>query len=122
MKKEDIVRQLYEIAEVLEPLTHDISKNTLMWNGKDYTKSNVEQKPNPYVLAWWCVFTNLAGFIDSQDFPLAVKQVDFLHKLFLGGMGSFNDFTFSIHELGDIAQSMNKTLDKKREKLYSLLK
>jgi len=121
MKKEKFIRQLEEVAEVLKPLTHDKSQNALVWDGKEYVKTGEERKLEPYALAWWCMLTNLAVFIEAQESPLSAKQIDFLHSLLFGGTGSLNDLFFDSQSTGEIANSINKELDKKRKILFACL-
>ena len=119
MKKEKFIKQLRDVAEVLKPLTHDVSSNTLVWNGSEYAKSGEEKKPDPYALAWWVMLTTLAAFIEAQESPLSAKQIDFLRSHLFGGMGSLNDLSFASQSVGEIADSINNELDKERKILFA---
>ena len=119
MNKNKFTKQLREVANVIEPLTHDIYKGASVWNGVEYAKSEVDEKPHPYALMWWSKLMTLADFIDAQDSPLSRDQMNYLQHCLFGGIGSLNDLCFSTQAVGEVAHFVNKNLDKKREELYN---
>ena len=122
MKNKEISKQLEEIAEVLKPLTHAISHNTMMWDGVRYVKyEGEEKKPNPYALSWWFALTMLAAFIKSQEFPLTFKQIDCIRNFLFGTMGGVTDLFFDPQSVGEVANSINARLDTKRKILLKEL-
>ena len=122
MNKREFIKQLRETAETLKPLTESAMLRSLNWNGTTYAKGTQEKKPKPYALAWWSILSTVAELIDAQETPLSEKQIAYLNKLLFGGMGSFNDMSFDLNSVGQIAKTIKDRLNEQRRALYECFK
>lgn len=114
MNKNEFVKQLRVVAEVLKPLAavpHKTAENV-----------NCATVPgriaDPDARIWQVLLLVLAGFIDDQDSSLSDKQLASLKRLLFGGMGSLNDLSFDPKVDGEIAKVVNDNLGKQRQELY----
>ena len=73
--------EIRSIAAELKPFIAFSSKNSLIWNGDKYIKTNKEKSPDPYALAWWTKLNTIADLLDSQETSISKEQFKYLENV-----------------------------------------
>jgi hypothetical protein len=92
--KDILVEQLNRIADLLQPLTAEVSPGSLIWNGSEYRAASELQEADPDARQWYGMLTIAAGLLKHQSGSLSKSQIAYLKKTFIGGMGSLHDLSF----------------------------
>lgn len=87
-----LVKLLDACAATVAPFGEKYSLNSRRWSGAEYVPVTESRVGDPYAKAWATSFSTASGLLRHQD-HVTPDQVHFLRNLFLGGMGSFNDFS-----------------------------
>ncbi len=121
MNKQKFVEQLRITAEVFKPLTRD--KFEILYLDKDVPGKINDLVPDPYALVRWGELNAIASLIEVQEGPLSKKQITFLKKSLIGGMGSLLlDCWFDPRKYGQIGTEINEKLKEESHKLYLIFK
>lgn len=112
--------EIRSIASELKPFITSSNKNSLIWNGDKYVKTDKEKTPDPYALAWWTKLNTIADLLDAQETAINKRQFKYLESVLFGGMGSLNDFYISEKNLGEKAKIIKQRLDEKRANLFKI--
>ena len=99
MIKSKFVQQLDDLVNLFIPLTVGGPVGTIMWNGREYAKSEVDHIADATASKWLGVIYTIAGLVGGQDTPLSPLQLRFLKRELFGGMGSLNDFFIDARQM-----------------------
>ena len=120
MTSRTIVELLNEAAATLAPYAEVPSPGGRSWDGSRYVTH--EQKPfDPIAAKWWSVLTTAAEILRLQDAPPSQRQLEYLRKILLGGMGSLVDFRVPSDLGGDSAVATNARLDQLTNAMHAWL-
>jgi len=89
-KREQITDQIKKLAELLEPLTVEISGSSLVWNGTEYAESK-SRHSNPSASRWQQTLVVIANLLEAQKCEISRTQLNYLRSTLFGGMGSLSD-------------------------------
>lgn len=116
MKSKTFITYLRELQAELEPFTKSSGTGARVWDGTKYVKD--ESIPvDAYALSWWTALHVTADLIEAQDGPISDGQIDYIGKMFCGGMGSFADYQIDAQTWGQKAKTANENIDRIRAKL-----
>lgn len=104
-KTQELIQVIRTIACILHP----------------YVDASRGRQSHPYILFWWGNMLTVAGLIEYQKVPITEEQKRYLLKEFLGGMGSFNDFSLNQEDVQKDAEEVNNRLREAKARLYRLL-
>ena len=120
METKKIVSYLRELQTELEPFTKSSSPGARVWDGSEYVKT--ESRPvDAFALAWWTALGVAADLIEAQGSPVSDGQIEYIQKMFCGGMGSFTDYKIDTKAWGQKAKVANENIDQIRAKLYQTI-
>lgn len=89
--RDAVVRQIRATAEPLEPLLGDVSSGTLTWNGITARHAFEARVSDRQAREWWSKLMLFAALIELQLQEVSSQQIEFLQRVFFGGMGSMSD-------------------------------
>ena len=115
-----VVDLLEECAATLQPFTETFDVGTSKWNGSAYVPTLASQQGDMYALAWFSSLKTAAALLNDQN-CFSKAQIAVLRNEFLGGMGSFQDFSLSTEHWGAKAHDANQRLERLRTKLFECL-
>jgi hypothetical protein len=115
-----VVDLLEECAATLQPFTETFDVGTSKWNGSAYVPTLTSQQGDMYALAWFSSLKTAAALLHDQN-CFSKAQIAVLRNEFLGGMGSFQDFSLSTEHWGAKAHDANQRLERLRAKLFECL-
>jgi hypothetical protein len=115
-----IVDLLEECAATLQPFAETFEVGACKWNGTAYVPTKKSQHCDMYALAWFSSFKTAAALLNDQDHP-SKAQIAVLRNEYLGGMGSFQDFSLSAEHWGTKAHDANQRLEYLRAQLFEYL-
>jgi hypothetical protein len=116
--KEYFASLLDETAEILKPLIVSAPVGALVWNGKEYAPTDVEQVADSTATKWWGILKTMAGLLKAQSSPLSTEQIKYIKRALFGGMGSFQDLTFDKRRTHGLPNDTNARLADAVEKLW----
>jgi len=119
--KDILVEQLNRLADLLQPLTAELSPENLTWDGSGYRAAGEWQEADPIARQWYGMLTIAAGLLKHQSGSLSESQIAYLKKTFIGGMGSLHDLSFDKSRLGARAAGINEKLRSECHVLFELL-
>jgi hypothetical protein len=115
-----VVELLEECAATLQPFAETFEAGASKWNGTSYVPTLESQHGDMYALAWFSSFKTAAALLNGQDRPSKI-QIAVLRNEYLGGMGSFQDFSLSTEHWGAKAHDANQRLEHLRAQLFECL-
>lgn len=120
MESKTIVTYLRELQAELEPFTKSSSLGARVWDGSEYVKT--ESRPvDAFVLSWATALRVAADLIEAPDGPISDGQIEYIERMFCGGMGSFADYQIDTKTWGQKAKTANENIDRIRAKLHQTI-
>lgn len=106
----------------MEPFTKSSSPSACVWDGSEYEYVKTEGKPvDAFALSWWTALRVTADLIEAQDGPVSDGQIEYIERMFCGGMGSFADYQIDTKTWGQKAKTANENIDRIRGKLHQTI-
>jgi len=115
-----VVDLLEDCAATLQPFAETFEAGARKWSGTTYAPKLASQHGDMYALAWFSSFKTAAALLNDQDRP-SKAQIAVLLNEYLGGMGSFQDFSLSAERWGAKAHDANQRLEHLRAQLFECL-
>ena len=122
MGKTELIQQIRRIAAEIQPYTSSHTIGQSVWNGEQYAPVVSPKSMDPYALSWWATLITIAAMLEYQEDSLSGKQLEYLHRTLLGGMGSFNDFSLDEKLFGSEAGTTNRNLSRLRHELFLMFR